>query len=91
MLVLKGLVGLHRTVRLQLLKYYWLGHRLGLQVSKYIFKYTGILALRIPCRATVHRVAKNRTRLEQLIMDKYIFILNTILFMKILLGILNFS
>ena len=29
MLVLKGLVGL-RTVRLQLLRYYWLGHRLGL-------------------------------------------------------------
>ena len=27
-LVLKGLVGLHRTV--QLLKHYWLGHRLGL-------------------------------------------------------------
>ena len=29
MLVLKGLVGL-RTIRLQLLRYYWLGHRLGL-------------------------------------------------------------
>ena len=29
-LVLKGLVGLHRTVQLQLLQYYWLGHRLGL-------------------------------------------------------------
>ena len=28
MLVLKGLVGLHRTVRLQLLQLYWLGHRL---------------------------------------------------------------
>ena len=27
-LVLKGLVGLHRTVQLQLLQYYWLGHRL---------------------------------------------------------------
>ena len=27
-LVLKGLVGLHRTV--QLLQHYWLGHRLGL-------------------------------------------------------------
>ena len=29
-LVLKGLVGLRRTVQLQLLQYYWLGHRLGL-------------------------------------------------------------
>ena len=29
-LVLKGLVGLHRTVKLQVLQRYWLGHRLGL-------------------------------------------------------------
>ena len=29
-LVLEGLVGLHRTVQLQLLQYYWSGHRLGL-------------------------------------------------------------
>ena len=29
-LVLEGLVGLHRTSRLQLLQYQWLGHRLGL-------------------------------------------------------------
>ena len=29
-LVLKGLVDLHRTVQLQLLQCYWLGHRLGL-------------------------------------------------------------
>ena len=29
-LVLKGLLGLHRTVQLQLLQCYWLGHRLGL-------------------------------------------------------------
>ena len=28
MLVLKGLIGLHRTVQLQLLQCYWLGHRL---------------------------------------------------------------
>ena len=28
MLALKGLVGLHRTIRLQLLQHYWLGHRL---------------------------------------------------------------
>ena len=28
-LVLKGLVGLHRTVQLQLLQHYWSGHRLG--------------------------------------------------------------
>ena len=32
MLVLKGLVGLHRTVQLQLLQRYWLGHRLGLLI-----------------------------------------------------------
>ena len=30
MLVLKGLVGLHRTIQLQLLQRYWLGHGLGL-------------------------------------------------------------
>ena len=29
-LVLKGLVGLHRTFQFQLLQHYWLGHRLGL-------------------------------------------------------------
>ena len=29
MLVLTGLIGLHRTVQLQLLQRYWLGHRLG--------------------------------------------------------------
>ena len=28
-LVLKGLVGLHRTIQLQLLQHYWLVHRLG--------------------------------------------------------------
>ena len=28
-LVLKGLVGLHRIIQLQLLQHYWLGHRLG--------------------------------------------------------------
>ena len=28
MLVLEGLVGLHRTAQIQLLQYYWLGHRL---------------------------------------------------------------
>ena len=29
-LVLEGLVGLHRTVQLQLLQHYWVGYRLGL-------------------------------------------------------------
>ena len=29
MLVLEGLVGLHRTIQLQLLQHYWLGYRLG--------------------------------------------------------------
>ena len=29
MSILKGLVGLHRTVQPQLLQRYWLGHRLG--------------------------------------------------------------
>ena len=31
MLVLESVVGLHRTVQLQLLQHYWLGHRLGLR------------------------------------------------------------
>ena len=31
MFVLKGLVGLHRTIQLQLLQCYWSGHRLGLR------------------------------------------------------------
>ena len=30
-LVLEGLVGLHRTVQLQFLQHYWSGHRLGLR------------------------------------------------------------
>ena len=30
MLVLQGLVGLHKIIQLQLLQHYWLGHRLGL-------------------------------------------------------------
>ena len=34
MLVLKGLVGLHRTIQLQLLQRYWLGHRLGLLLER---------------------------------------------------------
>ena len=29
-LVLEGLIGLHRTVQLQLLQHYWSDHRLGL-------------------------------------------------------------
>ena len=29
MLVLQGLIGLHRIIQLQLLQHYWLGHRLG--------------------------------------------------------------
>ena len=29
-LVLKGLIGLHKTIQLQLLECYWSGHRLGL-------------------------------------------------------------
>ena len=29
MLVLEGLVGLHRTIQLQLLQHYWSGHGLG--------------------------------------------------------------
>ena len=33
-LVLKGLVGLHRIVQLQLLQHYWLGHRLGYELPK---------------------------------------------------------
>ena len=29
-LILEGLVGLHRTIQLKILQHYWLGHRLGL-------------------------------------------------------------
>ena len=35
MLVLKGLVVLHRTVQLQLLQHYWLGHRLGFRAIEW--------------------------------------------------------
>ena len=35
MLVLKGLVGLHRTIQLQFLQHYWLGHRLGLRDTEW--------------------------------------------------------
>ena len=31
MLVLESLVGLHRTIQLQLLQRYWLGHRLDIE------------------------------------------------------------
>ena len=30
MLILEGLVGLHRTIQLVLLQHYWVGHRLRL-------------------------------------------------------------
>ena len=30
-LVLEGLVGLHRTIQIQVFQHYWLGHKLGLQ------------------------------------------------------------
>ena len=43
-LVLKGLVGLHRTVQLQLLQRYWLGHRLGLLWYWIPWKWTIILS-----------------------------------------------
>ena len=33
MLVLEGLVGLHRTAELQRLQHYWSGHRLGFKTS----------------------------------------------------------
>ena len=33
MFVLKGLVGLHKTVQLQLLQHYWLGHRLNCDIE----------------------------------------------------------
>ena len=34
-LVLEGLVGFHRTVQVQLLQHYWLGHRLGLHDTEW--------------------------------------------------------
>ena len=36
MLVLKGLVGLHRTIKLQLLQCYWSRHRLGLPYIEWL-------------------------------------------------------
>ena len=36
-LVLEGLAGLHRTVQIQLIQHYWLGHRLGLLWYSVIF------------------------------------------------------
>ena len=33
LLVLEGLVGLHRTIQLQLLQHYWSGHKLGLLLT----------------------------------------------------------
>ena len=42
-LVLEGLVGLHRTVQLQLLQHYWLGHRLGLLWYWMVWKWTEII------------------------------------------------
>ena len=33
MLVLKGLVGLHRTIHFQLLQHYWLGHAAAISKS----------------------------------------------------------
>ena len=35
-LVVEGLVGLHRTVQLQLLQCYWSGHRLGLPFIEWV-------------------------------------------------------
>ena len=37
MLVLEDLVGLYRTVQLQLLQHYWLGQRLGLHGMAHSF------------------------------------------------------
>ena len=45
MLVLKGLVGLHRTVQLQLLQCYWFGHRLGLLWYLFLLAYHECLYL----------------------------------------------
>ena len=36
MLVLKGLLGLHKTVQLQLFQHYCLGHRLGIPVGQFL-------------------------------------------------------
>ena len=45
MLVLEGLVGLHRTVQLQLLQHYWSGRRLGLMCIEWFALETKIILL----------------------------------------------
>ena len=46
-LVLEGLIGLHRTVQLPLLQHYWSGHRLGLLPCLIQWNYEPL-----PCRVT---------------------------------------
>ena len=50
MLVLKGLVGLHRTVQLQLLQCYWLGRRLDYHDIE-------LFALEIVCLSVIFEIA----------------------------------
>ena len=45
MLVLEDLVGLHRTVQLQLLQHYWSGRRLGLMCIEWFALETKIILL----------------------------------------------
>ena len=65
MLVLKGLLGLHRTIQLQLLQCYWLGHRLGLPCP-HQYSFLENPTDRGAWWATAHRVANSWTWLTQL-------------------------
>ena len=47
-LVLQGLVGHHRTIQVQLLQHYWLGHRLGL-LWYWMVCHVGPIGQRSPC------------------------------------------